>query len=103
MKANLSCCFGTNTLQLIKLQSYSLAVNSMSFYLQQNFYTPLSCDRSELNRIIGDGTVFCAEKSSGKTFCDAGSRKVVKGNGTLFHGDVLKHTFVSEEVKRKPK
>lgn len=79
-------------------------MNAMSFYLQQNFCTPLSCDRSELNRITGDGTVpFCVEKSSGKKLCDTGSRKVVKENGTFFHGDVLKHTFVSEEVKRKPK
>jgi len=92
VKANLSCCFGTNTLQL---QSYSLAVNSVTFYLQQTSHALLSYDRYELHRIAGDGTVpFCAEKSLRGKLCDTRSRRVGKGIRTGFHRDALRHTYL---------
>lgn len=101
VKDNLSCCLGTNTLQL---QTCSLAVNSVLFYLQQTSHALLSCDRSELHKITGHGTVsFCAEKSLRRKLCDTRSREVWKGNGTVFHGDSLRHVFASEEVGRKLK
>lgn len=101
VKANLSCCFGTNTLQL---QSYSLAMNSMHFYLQRTSHILLSCDRSELHRITGDGTVpFCAEKSLRRKLHDPTSREVGKSNGTIFHGSAQRQVFASEELERKLK
>lgn len=95
-----------NTLQL---QSYSLAMNSVHFYLQQTSHVLLSCDRSELHKITGDGTVpFCAEKGLRKktVIQDADEWKRAmeqKCFVVMLCRNAQRYVFVSEEMGKKLK
>lgn len=102
MKANLSCCFGTNTLQL---QSYSLAVNSVPFYLRKTSHALLSCDKiwTSQNHRGWHCTLLYWKELEKRTMWYKKQRSGKGQQNSLPWRCFETYVFASEEVERKLK